>query len=102
MLVWNTFSIISFFACLTSSSVYPSDCFGSSAHLVGFGGGSSFFLAYCFLGCFFFFFLGSSPSGLGISFPYSSLGSLCGNGSICSTIGLAGIYGRIMSSSVSI
>jgi hypothetical protein len=65
-----------FFCYLIKSNVTGPGFSGASAHLIGFGGGSSFFLAYCFFTYFFFFFFPSSSSGLGMSFPKSSLGIL--------------------------
>lgn len=85
ILLWNTFSIISFLSARIKSNVTGPGIYGASAHLIGLGGGSSFFLYGAFFGYFFFFFLSFSSSGLGISFPNNNLGSLCGNGSIYST-----------------
>lgn len=100
ILVGKTLSIISFLAYLIRSNVTGSGIRGASAHFMGLGGGSSFFLAGIFLGCFFFFFfLSSSSSGLGICLPNKSLGNLYGLGLTWSTSGLPVIGGRSPSSS---
>ena len=86
------------YSCL-ASAMWWTVCFtylgAPSSHLIGFGGGPSF-LAY-FLAAFFFLPF-SSSSGFGINFPNLTLGIAYGGGLICSIIGLAGIFGKSVSS----
>jgi hypothetical protein len=71
----NTVYSISFRASLKICNAWGSGKVGASAHLIGFGGASSFLRAYYFF-YFFFFHLGSSSSGFGISLPNLILGKL--------------------------